>query len=224
MAQILVVDDDPMVLDVLTNIFKPYRSDLACITAKNGKEALKALNQFEIDLIITDLRMPIMDGFELLEHLKKDYPNMPVFLMTSFRGEEVDDRLKEIGSPYYIDKPANGPELVGRVLDELQLGAHGQINGVSLHSFLRLIEMDKKTCTITVRKGKLVGKLYFVEGLLVEADCRNKSGESAALEMMIWNRPRIEIRSVCGKIHGSIHIPLDHIIMEAYRLMDEGNR
>ena len=218
MAKILIVDDDPIIRTLFSGLFAPYKVDVTCLLAENGFEALKILQSEHIDLIISDLHMPYMDGFQLLANLMKDFPNVRIILMTSFGGPEVEDKLHKYGDPIYLKKPINGAQVVGQVLDELSLGAQGEVSGFELSNFVQLVSMDKKTCTLTVRYDDMVGYLYFSSGQLVEAEIGNMGGFDAAIKILGWNKPIIQIRGVCNKTKTGIEVPLEYLIVEAMRL------
>jgi len=78
------------------------------------------------------------------------------------------------------------------ILDELNSGAEGTLKGISLSSFLQLIEMEKKTCTLTVKAKNQSGMLYFSKGDLLAASSQNLENEEAIYEMLCWEKIVIE--------------------------------
>ena len=80
--QILIVDDNPHMSSLLSDILDFF--DYKGVGAKDGEEALKTLNQRSFDMVITDLRMPKMDGLNLLRALKEKSPQLPVVIITGF--------------------------------------------------------------------------------------------------------------------------------------------
>ncbi|RPJ13805.1 MAG: response regulator, partial [Desulfobacteraceae bacterium] len=81
--KILVVDDEPDMRQLLKRSLEP---DLDCTveTASSGEAALKILEETKCDMVLADIKMPGMDGLELLERIKKDYPDLTVLMMTAF--------------------------------------------------------------------------------------------------------------------------------------------
>ena len=81
MESILIVDDEKNYPPVLSAVLEEegYES----LTANSGKEALEILKQSEVDLVLTDMKMPGMDGIELLEKIKAKDPDLPVIMMTA---------------------------------------------------------------------------------------------------------------------------------------------
>ncbi len=80
--QILIVDDNPHMSSLLSDILEFF--DYKAMGARDGEEALKTLSQTSFDMVITDLRMPKMDGMVLLRALKEKFPGLPVVVITGF--------------------------------------------------------------------------------------------------------------------------------------------
>ncbi|HWR72256.1 MAG TPA: response regulator [Nitrospirota bacterium] len=88
------------------------------VTAENGKKALEMLNTALFDLVITDLKMPVMDGFELLEHMmKRKRPGTRVMVMSCLCGPGVSERLNGLGVSHVIEKPADIETIMDRILN-----------------------------------------------------------------------------------------------------------
>lgn len=79
-------------------------SFLNILTAENGEKALKVLESTPVDVVMTDLRMPVMDGFGLISQMKKMYPGIPVIILSSFLYPELETSLKAMGVSQFIDK------------------------------------------------------------------------------------------------------------------------
>jgi DNA-binding response OmpR family regulator len=89
---ILVVDDDPGVLEAIRQSLEP--SGYAVFVAADGKEAIRFLSRETVDLVITDVLMPDMDGFELIKVLHRDYPAVRVVAMTGGGQLSADTYLR----------------------------------------------------------------------------------------------------------------------------------
>jgi CheY-like chemotaxis protein len=90
--KILIVDDDPRWLSYLTDLLYHPQHPFIIKTAESGEEALSRI--FDVDLVITDVQMPTMDGLSLLKRIKQARPELPVILQTAgYAKEKLDDRL-----------------------------------------------------------------------------------------------------------------------------------
>lgn len=102
---ILVVDDELLIRDLLYDFFKGQGWNIA--VAENGEKALQIIENQEIDLVLTDLKMPNMDGIALTQKLRESHPDLPVVIMTGY--PSVDTAVEALRSRVadYIIKPFN---------------------------------------------------------------------------------------------------------------------
>lgn len=120
---VLVVDDEPLMVDLIKTIVErePY---LNVTTARGGKEALKKLNSNSIDILISDIRMPDVDGFKLLETIKDSLGQPLVIMVTALNDASSAIRSLKLGAYDYITKPLIDEELlhvIRRGAESLQL-------------------------------------------------------------------------------------------------------
>ncbi len=223
MNTVLIVDDDENFLHSLIDGFKSFEDQFGIMTAHNGEEAIAILDEQDIHLVLTDLKMPKMDGFALVAHLSSHHPTIPVIVMTAFGTPDMEESLKEIGAFQYIEKPIDFNLLVTKILNGLDGRSKGFITGISLSSFLQLLEIDKKTCTVTVRSGQYHGNMYFKNGDLLDADTDDLVGIDAAFEIVSWKNVEIVLANSCAHKEHNISNTLGFILLEASRRQDERN-
>ena len=118
-SRILVVDDDPALLQTISIVLREQGYDVT--TAEDGARMLEALELHAPDLLLLDVLMPQLDGFQLLERLKSDdrYADIPVLMVSSLPAEEATVRTLGLGAADYIRKPFRVRELLARI--QLQL-------------------------------------------------------------------------------------------------------
>lgn len=224
MKYVLIVDDEEQLLLTMQAGFESYRDRFEVLTARNGKEASALLGSTRISLVVTDLKMPEMDGFELLAFLKNNFPEIPAIVMTAFATPEIEDRLNATGMMRMLEKPVDFEELTQLILNLLEHDtAGGVLAGISLPSFLQLIEMEQNTCLMEVKDAQGVkGLLYFKEGLLYDAVLGKLSGKEAALKILILDDVKISFRALPSKkLKRRINSHLMNLLMESARLKDE---
>ena len=113
--RILVVDDEPHIVQILR--FTLEKAGYHVYTAENGQVALERIEELEPNLVILDIMMPKLDGYETCRMIKKDpaTKNIPVILLTA-KGREVDQKLgREVGASDYMTKPFSPSKLIERV-------------------------------------------------------------------------------------------------------------
>ena len=221
MKKVLIVDDDKSFLHSLIDGFKAYEDKFVIATAEDGLEAVATLKEQKISLVLTDLKMPRMDGFELVAHLSNHYSNIPIIVMTAFGTPEMEENLRDMGTFQYIEKPIDFGALVEKIIQGLDGPAKGFITGVSLSSFLQLLELDNKTCTLTIHAGSKRGTLFFRDGVLLDAKSQNLQGCKAAYSIVTWKNVEIEIENSCSINDKKITETLGFILLEGCRRKDE---
>lgn len=115
---ILVVDDELLIRDLLYDFFSGQGWQIA--VAENGDKAIDILNSRDIDLLLTDIRMPEMDGLTLTTYTREHFPNVPVVIMTGF--PSVDSAVTALRSKVadYVIKPFNINQLYKTVESTVQ--------------------------------------------------------------------------------------------------------
>ncbi len=218
MKTVLVVDDEPSVRLALAAGLTDRRRGVKVATAANGLEAIAVLDSERVDLVLTDLRMPEMDGFELLAHLRRHFASLPVVVMTAFGGNETAARLD--GAVECFAKPFNVLALKAKIGELLAQRVKGRVENITLPSFLQLLELERKTCTLAITSLGRSGALFFRGGRLVGAATGELSGQAAALEIVTWEDTDIEISDACPPVETEIGAGLG-LLMEGMRLQDE---
>lgn len=120
MTRILVVDDEYVDREVARRSLAAYDEDFELDFAKDGQEAMAIVGAKRLDLVLTDLRMPEMDGLELVERLREEYPLIPVILMTARGSEQIAVKALAAGAASYVPKEEIERELhetIEQVLD-----------------------------------------------------------------------------------------------------------
>ncbi|MCK5032373.1 MAG: response regulator [Calditrichia bacterium] len=221
MKTVLIVDDEKAFLSSVIDGLKDFAEDFKVLTAINGEEALEILENQNINLVLTDINMPKMDGFQLLTHMNNSYSSIPVIVMTAFGSDEIMKKTEELGATLYLEKPMDLNELIPKINDGLALGSKGYIQGISLPSFLQLLSIEKKSCILNVKCKNNTGKLFLNRGSIIDAETKKLNGVEAAYEIIGWENIDIVIEYLHKHRKKTIDSLLNHIIIEALRLKDE---
>ncbi|WP_019123766.1 response regulator transcription factor [Brevibacillus massiliensis] len=152
-TKVLVADDDPNVCEIIRLYFSKHQIDL--VVAQDGKAALELIEAEAPDVIILDVMMPQMDGFEACREIRKKWET-PIIMLTA-KEEEFDRVLGlELGADDYVTKPFSPRELVARVraiLRRMQPREKAEENAVSMLSFDQLlIDIDKREVVVSGEK------------------------------------------------------------------------
>lgn len=133
--RILVVDDDDSVRSTLLDFLeiRKYEAD----SARNGREAIRLLDGHHavFDLLITDICMPEMDGFGLIQHVRKRDESLPILAITGYADNAILDNITRLGIPVFT-KPLNFVELEQRLLElipGMDLDSYSSDNSTDTH-------------------------------------------------------------------------------------------
>ncbi|MFZ5759230.1 MAG: sigma-54-dependent transcriptional regulator [Thermodesulfobacteriota bacterium] len=113
MNTILVVDDEPNYLIILAELLRDEGFEV--LTAENGKKALEIIGTSDLDLVLTDMQMPVMGGMELLKKSKEMNPDLPVILLTAYGEVEKAVAAMRDGAFNYLTKPFKNTELIANI-------------------------------------------------------------------------------------------------------------
>jgi CheY-like chemotaxis protein/predicted regulator of Ras-like GTPase activity (Roadblock/LC7/MglB family) len=221
---VLVVDDEDLFLRTIVDGFASSADRVNILTAPNGRYAAEILQRCSVDLVVTDLQMPEMDGFGLIALMSRICPEVPIIVMTAFGTPDTEGRLEGHGVFHHLDKPLDFQTLSERVFEALSASASGHLQGIALPTLLQMVEADRKTCTLCVKSNGTSGVLYFLKGTLVDAEAGSLQADEAALSLVCWEHPEIEILG--GRVQRTrrIKMSLAEVLLEGFRQKDEQER
>ncbi len=223
MPTVLIVDDDLGLQRLLGISLQKYKNDFRTILANNGEEAIKVLAQHDIALLVTDLKIPKVDGHDLLAYVSEQRPEIPCILMTAHSTAEIEANSVALGFRF-LNKPFTINTFVDVVLHALKPARlDGTLRGISVANFLQMIALEQKTCIIEVTSpwGN-TGVLYLENGELWDAVYRNLDGEAAAFELIAMGDACMSFGELPEKaVARRIKKNVMAIIMEALQRKDE---
>lgn len=186
-SQILIIDDDEELCELLSDYFSSEGFQIRA--EHNGRNGLAALDSESYDLVVLDVMMPVMDGFETLRELRRS-SNVPVIMLTA-RGEEVDRIVGlELGADDYLSKPFNPRELTARIRAVLRRGTTDSPKASGLVNFEDIvIDLDRheltvadKAVVVTNAEFKLIHRLTQSPGQVVTKEQLTEYALGRALE------------------------------------------
>src|SRR5512136_1374265 len=176
--RILVADDEPYVVLAITEVLESLPASV--LAAHDGEEALRVARTERPDLILLDVKMPGLDGFQVATALKKDpvTGGIPLVFFSALGAPSEKIRGLELGADDYVTKPIDAEELRARVRTILRrnrpsrrptpLGS-GQLQAVSLATLVGTLEADRRTTRLLLARGEERGEIVFVDGHITRA-------------------------------------------------------
>ncbi|MBF0199766.1 MAG: sigma-54-dependent Fis family transcriptional regulator [Desulfamplus sp.] len=145
MKTVLIVDDEKNYPRILAEVIG--EEGFSALTASSGLDAVETLKAKSVDLVLTDVMMPGMDGIELLEQIKKESPDMPVIVMTAHGSVEKAVEAMQKGAYTYILKPFDNDTLIAHI---------GK--AISIHNIVKENSILREAITSRYTFGNIVGK------------------------------------------------------------------
>jgi CheY-like chemotaxis protein/Flp pilus assembly protein TadD len=238
---LLLVDGDSKSLRVLEVSLK--KAGFNVTTAVNGQDALAKVETSAPDLIISDTKMPEMDGFELVKRLKQtpDWANIPFIFLTA--QSDVEDKIHglELGVEDYLTKPIYIKEIITRVKillskkerqsiedsgkRETRTKFAGQLADMAVVDLIQTIEISRKSGVIHFKHpdGKR-GSIYFRAGKVIDAELGRLTGEEAVYRLLVWSEGEFEVEFKNVRRKDVIELSSQGLLMEGMRRVDEWGR
>ena len=224
--KVLVVDNNRALRKLIQNKCGKFKDKFTTLLAGDGLEAVEHLKNNTVSLVVTDLTMPNMDGFALIAHLTRTYPDIPVIILTADSPDPSKIDALKAEAMEYIEKPFVVEELVEKIMTILEKESDGGVlQTFSMEMFVQLIEMEAKTCTIRVENkssGK-IGVLFFNNGELLDARIDEQHGETVAHDIFAWDKVTFYIQDTCKLKEKRIDKGLQSILLDAMRQKDEAD-
>lgn len=236
--RLLVVDDSRLILRMVRDFFTQRSYDV--VEAGNGEEAIARLVGFVPDVIISDILMPVMDGWKLFEEVRRlpETSEVPFVFLTV--ESELPKRLRgfRLGADDYIIKPFAVEELHARVerilerrraLEAARRGGDallaGSVEHLAISDLLQILALNHKDGTVHLEEGDEEGRIVFAAGEMVHAECGPAKGVKALYRMLGWNSAAFRLLPREGHLEErTITTPAANALMDGLVSLDEWNR
>ena len=123
MNNILIIDDNISLLGSLAAVVGTQLKDGHILTARNGEEGIATIDSLPLALILTDLNMPVVDGYGVIAHRNKSCPQVPLFVMSGDLDPEVREKLCELRVSGCVEKPFSFEQIMEIIEYELNAGS-----------------------------------------------------------------------------------------------------
>jgi len=225
--KVLIVDDDPAVLELYRDLLSQLPSHPEIFTTTSGARALSMLKSESFRLLLCDLKMPTMDGLQVLSIVRRSFPELRTVVMTAVHNEEFRSRAYALGVDLFWLKPdtQQNMEMFLQCIESL-LGRdeEGGFRGVQSKSLMDLIQMEclsQSSTVLRVTRGSLSGRIWIISGELIDAETEGARGETAFRRILEWKSGTFENLPAEPGRERSITKPANALLLEAAQAMDE---
>jgi len=225
--KILLLDDDPDLLDMYRELLAGLPSRPEIHTAVNGPRGLAVLEAHPFRLLICDLKMPKMDGLQVLSIVRRKYPDLRTVVLTSVVDEQFRSRVYALGVDLFWQKPASEQE-TRQFLEciESLLGRESEpgFRGVQSKSLVDLIQLEcisQSSSTLRITNGPLTGKIWINTGDLIDAETDGTRGEEAFQKILSWKGGSFESLPAEPSRPQTIFKSYTALLLESAQAIDE---
>jgi DNA-binding response OmpR family regulator/signal recognition particle receptor subunit beta len=201
-AKILIVDDDPKWLRVVS-LYLEQRQYLVT-TAATGEDALEQITQDHPHLIVADISMPGIDGYELCRRVRQNAATrtIPFIFLTGRDDDSERVKARKVGSDDYLTKPCPLERLtdtVEAIMDRVDqarhipldaIGPSGRLDEVDLLDLIQTLELEQRTGALVLSHGERTATLYLRSGAIVDADIRSPKRAEPLFVLLGWKTGR----------------------------------
>ncbi len=221
--KVLIVDDEETLTWSMAKSLSKDRDKYEVMVANDGKEALALLKGNKIDLVVTDIRMPDINGLDLLLRVKKEYPQTKVIIMTAYGSSEIRREANRRGSLYYVEKPFEISEIRKIIIDLLdrKRGFQGKVIGLHLTDIIQMNCLGRLTTALAVSQNEERGTIYMNQGEIVHAECGDKKGTDAFYTILGWQEGEFVSNTDVEPPAQTIYQSWEHLLIEAMRRKDD---
>jgi CheY-like chemotaxis protein/predicted regulator of Ras-like GTPase activity (Roadblock/LC7/MglB family) len=219
---ILLVDDEAFFLTSVVEGLRQVAPGLEISTAHDGIAALEVLDRQPIEIVVTDIHMPRLDGFGLMAELINRESDVDVVVLTAYDRPNLQahDRL----AVECLEKPLDFDQLISTLLGIIRRRANWQLRGVSLIGLLQTLEIERGEAAIRVQDGTRVVWIYIHSGRLVHAKSEAGIGLAVAAAALRWAKPRVEVHLLPRGTERTMDASITEAILDAARIHDEHSK
>ena len=228
---ILFVDDDVGFLEVVRNLMLELSEGTWEVrVAPDAAHGLGLIHEHKIDLLVIDVRMPVMDGLQFLSLLHRNYPSLLKVALTGHATENYRAACLSNGAELFLEKPVSqeGWKSLYSTLKQLvrlqpEEGFRGMLRRVGLQDVLQMECLARSSSVLEISTSHARGSVFVQEGQIVHAQVGNLAGEEAFNHLMALAGGNFNLKPFSEPPARTISGSWEFLLMEAARIRDEAN-
>ncbi len=225
--KILVLDDDADWLGLCNELFSHLPSKPEVRTVASGARALALMETEPFRLLICDLKMPRMDGLQVLSIVRRRFPELRTVVLSALEDEEFRSRAYALGVDLFwlkTDMQSNSQMFLDCIESLLGRDMEGGFRGIQSKSLMDIIQMEclsRSSTVLRITRGSLVAKLWIQNGELIDAETEGARGEAAFQRILAWKSGTFENLAAEPDRERTILKPVNALLLESAQAMDE---
>ena len=221
--RILVVDDEPHVVKACARILELEGFEVR--GAAGGAEAIDLYQSEGFDLALVDLKMPDVDGLQVLTAIREYAPSAAVVIFTAYGTKENVVEALRLGACEFLEKPLSAKTLIGTVRHILERGngtaVRGNLRTLSLSSIVQINCSERNQAHLRIRHQGQEASLFFEDGEIAHAELGSQVGEDAIYEILTWEEGEFELEQGVPPPRHTVPAGWFGLLLEGLRRIDE---
>lgn len=228
--KILLLDDERELLSSYGDLLRRIPAQPEVRLCSSGAHALALLESEVFTLLICDLKLPEMDGFQVLSIARQKHPQLRIVVLTGVLDESYRARAYAMGAELFWQKPVSVEEfrLFQECVDSLlRHQEHGGFRGVQSKSLVDILQfecMSRSTSTLRIFHGSLEGTIWLDNGDVIDAQTSALTGEEAFHEIFSWHSGNFEILPPDPNHVRRIHHSSQGLLLDSAQALDESQQ
>lgn len=225
--KILILDDEQDLLDLYRDLLSKLPSQPEVFTANSGARALALLNAEKFSMLLTDLNMPGMDGFQVLTIVRRRFPALRTVVMTSLVDEQIRARAYAMGIDLYLEKPSEQTDIqmftdcIESLLEREDAGGFRGVQSKSLVDLIQLECLSQSSSVLKITNKTVEARIWIQDGDVIDASVNDLVGEAAFKNIMGWKTGNFELLPADPKRPRTIVGSYQGLLLDTAQAIDE---
>jgi DNA-binding NarL/FixJ family response regulator len=222
MAFLALAEPDPMQREMIANLLQLIDPTRGVYQAESAGQILAVVEDYKVDLVITELRLPDSDGLDLVTQLHRLNPPIPIIALTDSPADFRTASL-QAGAASVVGKPIDADHLELEVNRLIRLHSLKPMYNITLEGVLQMVAAQNRDCELLILSNEQKGRFVFQNGDLVHASTPPLGGIEAVREMMKWTLHHFTTHRIEKPVTPNLRGSLVSVLMDAAVQNDEAS-
>lgn len=225
--KLLILDDEQDILDLFRELLSRLPGEPEIHTANNGARALALLESEPFHLLLADLKMPNIDGFQVLTVARKKYPTLKTVVISGLVDDQTRSRAYSLGIDLFLEKPKSNKEInlfvdcIEALLNREEVSGFRGVQSKGLSDIVQMECLSKNSSILKIINGPLEGRIWIHDGEIIDAAVGETTGEAAFKKIFGWKSGHFENLPGDPSRPRTIHNSYQGLLLDTAQSSDE---
>ncbi|MEW6302763.1 MAG: response regulator [Verrucomicrobiota bacterium] len=225
--KIIILDDEPDLVELYKDLLSRLPSQPEVHAATSGARALALLEAEPFSLLLTDLNMPGMDGFQVLTLVRRRFPGLRTVVMSSLSDEQYRSRAYAMGIDLFLEKPRTQQEIqvfsdcIESLLEREEQGGFRGVQSKSLSDLIQLECLSLNSSVLKITNRSVEARIWINDGNVIDSEVGDLKGAEAFKTIMGWKTGNFEMLPADGARERTIFESYQGLLLDTAQALDE---